>query len=62
MVSPQAEQIRTSMERTAASSVVQAYLPLETRRAQFEAQRALIPIPSDTQVEAITAGLLQRNG
>ena len=56
MVSPQAEQIRTFMKRTAASSIVQAHLPVETRRAQFEAQRALIPIPSDSQVEAITAG------
>ncbi len=33
------------MERTAASSIVQAHLSIETRRAQFEAQRALIPLP-----------------
>lgn len=56
MMSPQAQEIRTFMERTAASSIVQAHLPIETRRAQFEAQRALIPLPSDVQVEAITAG------
>lgn len=37
MVSLQAEQIRTFMKRTAASSIVQAHLPVETRRAQFEA-------------------------
>lgn len=56
MMSPQAQDIRTFMERTAASSIVQAQLPVETRRAQFEAGRALIPLPSDVQVEAITAG------
>lgn len=56
MMSPQAQDIRTFMERTAASSIVQAQLPVETRRAQFEAQRALIPLPPDVQVEAITAG------
>jgi len=56
MLSPQAQEIRTFMERTAASSIVQAHLPVETRRAQFEAQRALIPLPPDVKVEAITAG------
>ncbi len=56
MMSPQAQDIRTFMERTAASSIVQAHLPVETRRTQFEAQRALIPLPADVQVEAITAG------
>ena len=56
MMSAQAQDIRTFMERTAASSIVQAHLPVETRRAQFEAQRALIPLPSDVQVEAIRAG------
>lgn len=56
MMSPQAQDISTFMERTAASSIVQAQLPVETRRAQFEAQRALIPLPSDVQVEAITVG------
>lgn len=56
MMSPQAKDIRTFMERTAVSSIVQAHLPVETRRAQFEAQRALIPLSPDVQVEAITAG------
>jgi epsilon-lactone hydrolase len=56
MMSPQAREIRTFMQRTAASSIVQAHLPVETRRAQFEAQRALIPLPADVQVEAIAAG------
>ena len=56
MMSPQAQEIRTFMERTAASSIVQAHLSVETRRAQFEAQRALIPLPPDVKVEAITAG------
>jgi epsilon-lactone hydrolase len=56
MMSPQAKDIRTFMERTAASSIVQAHLSVETRRAQFEAQRALIPLPPNVQVEAITVG------
>ena len=56
MMSPQAQEIRAFMQRTAASSIVLAHLPVETRRAQFEAQRALIPLPADVQVEAITAG------
>lgn len=56
MMSPQAQEIRTFMERTAASSIVQAHLSIATRRAQFEAQRALIPLPPDVKVEAITAG------
>ena len=56
MMSSQAKEIRTFMERTAASSIVQAHLSVETRRGQFEAQRALIPLPPDVQVEAITAG------
>lgn len=55
-MSPQAQDIRTFMEKTAASSIVQANLPIATRRAQFEAQRALIPLPPDVQVEAIMAG------
>jgi epsilon-lactone hydrolase len=55
MISPQAEQIRTFMKNAAAQGV-QTHLPLETRRAQLEALRAQIPLPSDVQVEAITAG------
>jgi acetyl esterase/lipase len=55
MISPQAEQIRAFM-KSAAASVVQAHLPIETRRAQYEALRAQIPLPPDVQIEAITAG------
>jgi epsilon-lactone hydrolase len=53
MISPQAEQIRAFMKNTAATSIVQARLSVETRRSQFEALRAQIPLPADAQVEAI---------
>lgn len=61
MVSPPAEQIRAFM-KSAVASVVQTHLPVETRRAQFEALRAQIPLPSDVQVEAITAGSVAAEG
>src|SRR5690348_9622452 len=56
MISPQGAQIRTFMKNTAATSVVQARLSVETRRSQFEALRAQIPLPADVRVEAINVG------
>jgi acetyl esterase/lipase len=56
MISPQAAQIRAFMKSTAATSVVQAHLSVETRRSQFETLRAQIPIPADARIEAINVG------
>ncbi len=56
MISPQAEQIRAFMKSTAATSVVQAHLSVETRRSQFEALRAQLPLPADVRVEASSVG------
>ena len=61
MVSPQAEQIRAFM-KSAVASVVQTHLPVETRRAQFEALRAQIPLLPMCRSKRSPQGLLQPKG
>jgi monoterpene epsilon-lactone hydrolase len=55
MMSPQAQQIQAFM-KSAVTASLQPHIPIETRRAEFEALRARIPLPSDVQVEPVLIG------